>query len=197
MRAAVVAWGRRRWRDCRVIHELILGDRRIDLAFVRENDIVGVEIKSSRDRLGRLDAQMREFRLWLPEVWIAVAPRWEAAVTAIACGNILTVDRRKIVREPELTSIGKPARAFRDELICSRLIGLLSHEEAERIARRTAVILPSSGSETPDYALRPLLARLLTGNEIMREVCRELRARGSLGHAADAPIEVPAGAFMP
>jgi hypothetical protein len=31
----------------------------------------------------------------------------------------LTFDHGKVVREPALTSIGKPARAFRDELICS------------------------------------------------------------------------------
>jgi hypothetical protein len=34
----------------------------------------------------------------------------------------------------------------------------------------------------------PMLVRLLTGNEIMREVCTELRQRPAFGWKSDQPI---------
>jgi hypothetical protein len=63
IRIAVEAWGRKRFGDVRVIHELALGDRRIDMVFVCRDDIVGVEIKGPKDSLsdGRLGEQLREF----------------------------------------------------------------------------------------------------------------------------------------
>lgn len=56
MRRAIEAWGRERWPDARLVHELVVAqERRIDMAFIQPGNIVGIEIKSSRDTLDRLD----------------------------------------------------------------------------------------------------------------------------------------------
>ena len=55
IRAAVETWGRAKWPGSRVVHELVTGSCRIDMAFIQSDHIAGVEIKSSRDRLARLD----------------------------------------------------------------------------------------------------------------------------------------------
>ena len=140
IRTAVEAWGRKRFGDVRVIHELALGERRIDLVFVCRDDIVGVEIKGPKDSLsdGRLPEQLREFNFYLPEVWLAVAPRWLKHADVKRRRNLLlpTGDGIEIVKDK---GDGK-FRPERDEYFCSRLIELLWVEEAARIAQRTDVI---------------------------------------------------------
>ena len=58
----------------------MLGDRRIDLVFVLERDLIGVEIKSGADTLARLAGQMKEYRRYLPELWVAAALKWKDLV---------------------------------------------------------------------------------------------------------------------
>jgi hypothetical protein len=193
MRAAVTAWGRARWPDCRVLHELAMGERRIDLVFVAQSDLIGVEIKSGRDRLDRLDGQMKEYGRYLPEVWVAVAPRWRDHEDVIhRRGNLL------VVPSTGNAFIQKPApgeRPYRDELVCSRVLELLWYDEAARIAVRTDVVPHRVPKQFRKDKLLKLLARLLTGNQILTEVCRELRERSRAGGwRSDAPLrelEVP------
>lgn len=196
MRAALAAWAHARWPDCRVVHELTLGDGRIDLAFVCRRDIVGVEIKSSRDRLDRLHAQVREYRRFLPEVWVAVAPKWNDHakhghhLVYADHGNRLVVADGRV----DCKRIGKP---YRDELVVSRMLELLWRDEAARIAQRTDVIPGTRPCGEPRYRILPMLARLLTGNDIMREVCTELRARSHAGgYQSERAIEGEA-AYQP
>jgi hypothetical protein len=47
------------------------------MVFVGVKDKAGVEIKSSRYRLDRLEVQIEEYRRWLPEIWVAVAIKWQ------------------------------------------------------------------------------------------------------------------------
>ena len=140
IRVAVEAWGRKRFGDVRVIHELALGERRIDMVFVCRDDIVGVEIKGPKDSLsdGRLPEQLREFNFYLPEVWLAVAPRWLKHTDVKRRRNLLlpTENGIEVVKDK---GNGK-FRPERDEYFCSRLIELLWVEEAARIAQRTDVI---------------------------------------------------------
>jgi hypothetical protein len=181
MRLAIAAWGQRRWPGYRCLHEVPLSEHRIDMVFVGVKDIAGVEIKSSRDRLDRLDAQVEEYRRWLPEIWVAVAPRWQHH-DALQFGrrNLIVVDDcgegiAGVVED----RLGR--RPYRDELVCSRLLGVLYQDEVARIAQRTGVIPGTSPTREPRERILPLLARLLTGNEIMREVCTELRQRPAAG----------------
>jgi hypothetical protein len=185
IRAAVEAWGRKRFGDVRVIHELALGERRIDMVFVGRDDIVGVEIKGPRDSLsdGRLAEQLREFNFYLPEVWLAVAPRWLKHAHVRHQQNLLLPTERdiEIVKDK---GDGK-FRPERDEFFCSRLIELLWVEEAARIAQRTDVIPGVALTREPTWKVKRMLARMLSGHEIVKQVCIELRARPLVGRGSD------------
>lgn len=182
MRAAIIAWGRARWPGVRVIHELACGERRTDLVFVCDRDIVCFEIKSSVDRLDRLAPQLKEYQRFFPEVWAALAPCWEEdglrdipnRMTVDGAGGTVRVHGRRL-------------RPFRDELVCSRLLELLWVSEAQTIAQRTGVI-PGTPTRQLAGKTKKMLARLLTGNQIIAEVCRELRARQLVGRGSDAPM---------
>lgn len=182
-------WGRKRWGDVRVLQELALGDRRIDLVFVGESDIAGVEVKGPRDSLGggRLPAQIREFWFYLPELWLAVAPKWkDHDEVRHAKANLLTVGHLGDIEE--LPPRPKRKDALRDDLCCSRLIELLWVEETMRIAYRTQVVPGSPTRSLPVKSVKAMLARLLPGHEIMKQVCMELRSRPLVGMASDAPM---------
>jgi hypothetical protein len=182
MRDAVMAWGRRRWPDARILHELVIGERRIDLLFVSTGDLFAVELKSARDRLDRLDGQLREYAFYLPEVWIAIAPRWEKHKAFRHGGhNVIVVD------PPKVAERRRGEKPHRDELVCSRLLELLWGSEALAIAQRTDVLPRVVHEPLPAAHVKKLLARLLTGNEIIREVCTELRARALVGLRSDPP----------
>jgi hypothetical protein len=178
-------WGRARWPGCRVLHELVLGERRIDLVFVLDRDLVGMEIKSSVDTLARLADQMKEYRRYLPEVWAAVALRWRDDGELDRERNILTVTSDGAVHQERPTGGFKPER---DELVCSRLLELLWRDEAAAIAVRTDVIPLRVPKQINRGKILKMLARLLTGNEVIVEVCRELRARQLVGLRSDDPL---------
>jgi hypothetical protein len=185
IRVAVEAWGRKRFGDVRIIHELALGERRIDMVFVGKDDVVGVEIKGPRDSLsdGRLPEQLREFNFYLPEVWLAVAPRWLKHRDVKHQRNLLlpTEQGIDVVKDKK---DGK-FRPERDEFFCSRLIELLWVDEAARIAQRTDVIPGVTLTREPTWKVKRLLARMLSGHEIVKQVCIELRARALVGRGSD------------
>lgn len=191
MTRAVVAWGHARWPGCRAIRELALGDRRIDVVFVTVNDVIGIEIKSSLDTLERLAAQVAEFARYMPEVWIAVAPRWLPDIErlyAVHNKMVVTVAAVETVGQYRARLGGEGKRPHRDELSIMRLLELLWADEGVRIAERTGVVPGARHTQIKFGKLKPLLARLLTGNEILREVCRELRARPITGNGSDPPV---------
>lgn len=170
MRDAVVAWGRDRWPEARVCHELPVGRCRADLAFVSPRHVAVVELKSERDTLRRLPDQWREFRDHVPEVWLAVDPRWDDATR--------NYDPRVLTRSGR---VGGYYAARRDVDLhfdwtrVPRLLNLLWRDELGAIAARH---FPARfRARAPRYQLVPGLARELTGTQIVAEVCRELRAR--------------------
>jgi len=186
IRTMVEAWGRTRFGDVRIIHELALGERRIDMVFVGRDDIVGVEIKGPRDSLsdGRLPEQLREFNFYLPEVWLAVAPRWLKHRDVKRRQNLLLPTGQGIEVVKDKKKDGK-FRPERDEFFCSRLIELLWVDEAARIAQRTDVIPGVTLTREPVWKVKRLLARMLSGHEIVKQVCIELRARPLVGRGSD------------
>jgi hypothetical protein len=185
IRAAVEVWGRKRFGDVRVIHEFALGDRRIDMVFVCRDDIVGVEIKGPRDSLsdGRLAHQLREFNFYLPEVWLAIAPRWRKHADVRRRRNLLLPGEGGLAVVQDKGD-GK-FRPERDEFFCSRLIELLWVDEAARIAQRTDVIPGVTLTREPTWKVKRMLARMLSGHEIVKQVCIELRARPLVGLGSD------------
>ena len=184
MREHVVAWGRARWPDARVYHELDVGDCRIDLAFIRPADLIGFEIKSSKDSLDRLEKQMRVYGQHLPEVWLAVAPKWERT-PSVYLSNTLVVDAAAGVQRP---SYGFPP-GQRRHYVWPAMLCLLLSPEVRAVARRRGFAYPS---RTPAYKVRQDLALRMTGESIRDEVCRELRARRT-NWPADPPVTAPRG----
>lgn len=178
MRAHVVAWGRARWPGARVFHELEAGGRRIDLAFILPNDLVGIEIKSSRDTLDRLDAQLRAFGGVFPELWLAMAPKWKDAGVPHPA-NALVVDPDGIRRPP----YGFPP-GHRRHYVWPAMLTLLLAPEVRRVAKRCGIPHPARASAS---AIRRELGFRLAGERILPEVCRELRARKT-GWTADPPV---------
>lgn len=189
MREALIPWGRARYGDVRVLHELVLGDRRIDLVFVGVSDIAGVEVKGPRDSLsdGRLPSQIREFSFYLPEVWLAVAPKWaDHKDVRYARANLMTVGALGDIAE--LPPRPKRTDTIRDDLCCSRLIELLWVDETMRIAHRSQVVPGAITKSMPVRKVKSMLARMLPGHEIVKYVCEELRARPLVGLASDGPV---------
>lgn len=193
IRAAVIAWmAKEKGTDVRVIHELALGERRIDLLFVYPADIVGVEIKGPRDSLGdgRMSKQLREYSFWLPEVWLAVDVCWEKHATIESFwGNLLIYRDGAATSERDKRWKHKPTR---DEMCCSRLLDLLWNDEVKNIGNRTRITTVAGRISSKHAAvIKGSLARLLTGHEIMKNVCSELRSRPLTGIGSDAPMQRP------
>ena len=191
--ADVITWFHRdHGSDCRVIRELVLGERRIDLLFVYAADIVGVEIKGPKDSLGdgRMLKQMREYSFWIPEVWLAVDARWEdhESVKHFQYGGNLLVSEDGVVAPRGYT----PKKPVRDEMCCSRLLDLLWNEEIRHIATRHRLLSQTQRVSSKEATrMKGMIARMLTGHEIMKETCLELRSRPLTGIASDAPLAKP------
>lgn len=183
MRAVIEAWGRPRWPDARLVHELVVGQCRIDMAFIRPDQIIGVEIKSSKDVMDRAEKQTTTFTRHLQTVIVAVAPKWKDlkhgflphwnGCETVCCGDEVTYPFLRL----------KCNRA-----VTSAMLELLWASEARQIAGRFRV--PSTQS-TPLYKLLPELARKLTGDEIVAQVCQELRARDAFPKGKDHPPSYP------
>jgi hypothetical protein len=184
MRKAIDAWGRQRWASARVVHELVVNsERRIDMAFIGPDYLVGVEIKSSKDTLDRLSDQMKVFRRHIPLVILAVAPKWRAGL-CIGGVDVFEVD----------PSAEFPVRGYsyyrQDLSVTVPLLGLLWAQELRNAAIRLGI--NSSAKATMIHNIATI-AQNATGKEIIREVCTELRARDafpkSKGHPpSDPPI---------
>lgn len=179
MRGAIEAWGRARWPDARVFHELTIGMCRADLAFICPADLIVVEIKSSRDTLDRLDKQMRVFKEHVPEVWVALAPKWKDDSKKPFIANEM------FVTESAIETVCSWRRTpDRNGLCYNAMLHLLWAEEARAIAGRKSCL---SNKRQPLHSVVPELALHLTGKEILEEVCRELRGRYT-AYTADEPV---------
>ena len=182
---AVAAWGRAQWPDVRVIREMALGARRVDVLFVMASDLVGVEIKGPKDSTDRLAAQLTEYRYWLPLVYAALDVKFKDKTKGVWIPNLLWIDGQVVTDEHAKYSKWKP---HRDDLCCSRLLDLLWRDEAAAVAVRTGVIPGRVPKQFNRGKILSMLARLLTGHDIVKQVCRELRARQLVGMGSDLPM---------
>ncbi len=96
--------------------------------------------------------------------------------------GLIWTERGAIVESP------KPARDDRDDPCCSRLLDLLWRDEAAAIAVRTGVIPGRVPKQFNRSKVLSMLARLLTGHEVVKEVCLELRARQLVGMGSGPPL---------
>ncbi len=176
-RDLLVPWGRRRWHGARVVHELVVGEKRIDLAFIGKDQIAGVEIKGPKDKLDRLAGQIATFSRVLPEFWLAYHPKWYDHIEAMPTRD-LPYGTGRVAVDPNDDSHMRLhvvwGQTGQDRAKTVPLLELLWRGELMAVAARTRVNL---SKRDPIGKIIPELARHLTGNQIVREVCRELRNR--------------------
>lgn len=178
MRDGVAAWGRQRWPSARIVHELVVGERRIDMAFVAPTTLVGVEIKSAKDTLDRLSGQMDVFRRHIPEVWLALDPRWAAADGTYAYNRLVVDGAGRLITDPG-------GHVSRDPSITAAMLWLLWRDELLSVAEQHRLGYPRRPN------MRHLIeacARKLTGDQITAAVCGALRNRDAFARGTDAPI---------
>jgi hypothetical protein len=169
---------------------MAVGDRRIDLAIVAEDHIVGVEIKGPKDSLARIEEQLAVYRRNLPEVWVFADVKWRNKITA-AVPVVYTTEDGEISSWPHVSGTYSPRRDY----VTVPLLRLLWRDELLEIAVRHNLLLRKSKARQRE--LIGLLARKLTGDEIVREACLEIRCRGegaigpAFGRASDPPLIHP------
>jgi hypothetical protein len=182
MRDMLVAWGRKRWPDARVFHELTIETCRIDLAFITPTNLIGIEIKSSKDTLDRLDKQIEVFCDHLPVVYVAHHQKW---TDKIAHGSRLEVflNDDGPVKSGVYEHGWKPDRI--NWRVYTRLLDILWADELRAIGNRH--LFGFTKKSTMGHML-PVLAAKLTGEQILHEACHELRGRPTFNLASDAQI---------
>jgi hypothetical protein len=186
MRAMIETWGRQRYPGARVVHELVTGGCRIDMAFIQRDHVAGVEIKSSKDVLDRLDKQIETYHRMLPEVWVCAAPRWDDHEIPYRTGRLWIADGKAQSWRQEK---GWPRQqpAIVDRTMTVPMLHLLWQAELFSLCAHSRV---SASRRDRMSLLTAALARKLTGDEIVAGVCRELRARAAFPErpASDGPI---------
>jgi len=198
IRDAVHDWLRVNCPQARVIHELVVGGCRADLAAVETERVVLFEIKSRKDKLERLPEQVRQFSRAAHETVVVADERWfdrtpytngadrfvpSAALQAGA-------DHCPIWAYPETRGRRMyGAWSFnrwsfeRPQPHAARLLELLWKEELLRECFRHQI---SATSRTTCPVMIRDMAWHMSGKEIARAVCRQLRQRSF--PEADQPI---------
>lgn len=192
MREALEPWGRARWPDCRVVHELVVGHGtcRADMAFVSPSHLVAIEIKSQHDYADRLFQQACMFSLAAPEVWICVHHRHieDAQIVRHLMPHLGLIEYKHLPGEEPVLEVLHAAKKRRPHY--QMLMGLLWSAELVDEAIRFRLIQSRSG-----WTIIKMLAILkkLTPEEQMAAVCRQLRGRDAFWRA-DPPLAREASA---
>lgn len=186
--------------DARIIHELVVGGCRADLAAVQPNRVTLVEIKSERDTLKRLPEQVRQFARAAHDVVVIAHERWWDK-TPYSNGNPRFVPSAELASGcdgssaetwsyPEVADrylYGRwylsPCRFEQPQPHARRLLEMCWRPEllAEAVRHRIA----ASSRATMPWLIREMTWHM-TGREIVEAVCRQLRQRAF--PEADAPV---------
>ena len=190
MRVEIEAWGRARWPEARVVHELVVdrGAARADMAFIGTDHFVAVEIKSAHDYTDRLMMQAATFRLMAPELWLAVAP-CHMRDTEMVRYLLPSIGLLRVQVEPpdRPAEMDVDAEAVRFEPHPAAMLSVLWVAELLAEARRFRVVTDNR-KKPPSHAwLVGAMTRLMSSGEQMQAVCRQLRARNAMWRA-DPPI---------
>lgn len=196
MRDAVERWGRAKWPEARVVHELVMdrGTVRADIAFVSPMHIAVVEIKSEHDDTSRLLHQCGMFRLAVPELWIAMTHRHAGDAKLIrhlmpSIGTCLSDRDRQIGPAPDHFDLDEVEPAALFVPWPAATLSLLWASELDAEARRSSLV-QGRGSRPQSHASLITKMLRLTWDEQIVAVCRQLRAREAFWRA-DPPIRVP------
>ncbi|MCM2293060.1 hypothetical protein NAC44_12075 [Allorhizobium sp. BGMRC 0089] len=211
IRDAVVARLRELAPDARIVHELNCsgqGTNRIDVAAITRDVIVGVEIKSEKDVLKRLTDQLTAFRKCCHIVVVAAHSKhfkeyrgdWRADVPSEYHLDHPEFYGRRFSYGKDVWKYPRPDKGSRGmdtwhfdlvrhttswkfPLRSSDLLQMLWAEELRIESGRHR--LPCGSRENRGTMIQNM-SMLMTGQEVSRAVCRQLRARSFA--EADAPI---------
>lgn len=108
--------------------------RRVDLGYIRNQEMVAIEIKSEKDSLFRLAGQLEEYRKYFDRIIVAVAGKYVKGVLAIADDDVavweVTSDGLKVIRKGRLIkNISK-----------QNYLELMTKREVSLLARRIGII---------------------------------------------------------
>lgn len=188
MRDAVERWGRTKWPDARVVHELVMdrGTVRADVAFVSTAHLVAIEIKSEYDDTSRLLHQAGMFRLAVPELWIACPNRHVDDAKLIrfllpSIGVLLTDRDRRVGPLPDEFEIDEVEQAEPFQPWPASTLSLLWVTEllSEAMLARTWQGSGGTHAKLVNAMLK------LTWPEQIAAVCRQLRRRKAFWRADD------------
>lgn len=206
MRELVVPHLRGAYPGGRVVHEFPLrfSAKRLDLAVIMPTEIIGVEIKSSKDTLDRLAGQLEGFANVVSRFIVALAPCWneqrpmvkQKAKYGFAYIDDFTAAQR-IVHNSRANSYTEifdccaatkrfeKTKAVYHENVAHphRVLSLLHVAELKRIAMRAGI-----GVGTRHDIIVKKLFNEMPGKKVMEESCRQLRWRDAFCPGTDAPI---------
>lgn len=193
LRIMTETWGRAKWPEARVVHELVMGRGtvRADVIFISETHFATIEIKSEYDDTSRLLLQAGMFRLASPELWI-VCPKRHARDATLIRYLMPSIG----LAEPDLesrmgtfspdTRLAETQAAQQFEPHARAELSLLWVSELAWEAR--AAGLKVKGKPTHDKLLN--LLQDFPAKERRAMTCRQLRARQAMWRA-DPPIPLP------
>ncbi|GLQ09207.1 hypothetical protein GCM10007913_11390 [Devosia yakushimensis] len=196
IRDAVVAWIREELPRARVVHELVVGSCRADVAAVTPDKVYLWEIKSERDTLDRLKAQLKTFDACAHHTILVAHRKWfdtkpyNNGAPRLAWDEELSGGWLRDVwcypRPEESTHRWN----FTNDMIAGmrqphavRLLGLLWKAELVDLARRHMVRV---NDRLAMGAIIDVLVWHLDGRQICEGVCAALRRREFA--EADEPI---------
>ena len=199
LRALVETWGRAKWPEARVVHELVMGRGtvRADVVFVSPTHFATVEIKSDFDDTSRLITQAAMFRLASPELWLVNPQRHarDAALVRYLLPSLGLAEPdppiAKGVIDP-LARLTETAAAAQFEPDARAELSLLWVSELTWEAK--AMGLTIKGSWTHDKLIKALSDVSVQQRRAM--TCRQLRARQALWRA-DPAIPLPGAGPAP
>lgn len=184
--------------EARIIHELVVGGCRADLAAIQPERVTLVEIKSRKDTLKRLEEQVRQFTRAAHEVVVIADEKWfdttpyNSGVPRFVPSEALQQTGANITiwaypedeTRPNYSgwSIPRWWGSFA-EPHAARLLEICWKDELLAECQRHRI---PAGSRTNMPTIIRDMALLMTGREIARAVCRQLRMRSF--PEADAPI---------
>ncbi|MFG1187861.1 hypothetical protein [Xanthobacter aminoxidans] len=199
IRDALVLYLRAHLPQARIIHELVCGGRRVDVAAVEPERILLFEIKSEKDTLDRVEAQTKAFTRYGHFVAVVAAAKWfEVRKFQTLPGSYAIWKGPELPsgaetwRYPEIAGDtrggwklpGRGREGRSKPLASPDLLELLWNSELRTEAARAGMRVPSRWTRCD---LFHAMSWEMPGRDVTRAVCRQLRSRPFV--EADPPIE--------
>jgi hypothetical protein len=189
---------RQRHPEARMCHEMVMGARevRADLVAVCPAHIAAVEVKGDYDNTTRLLHQVGMYQLCVPEVWIVTAKaqhasaaelvRWLMPSVGLITGTGFQKEWAKAedAEECVLTIVHEPVPR---EPVPRQMLEMMWAQELANIVTRKRIMVFAPSKKPPRHHMINTALEALNYQEILTEVCTELRARNALWRA-DAAI---------